>query len=207
MQITWEKKILSWTPGWWELYSQQVGRGWWGRRASNGSLWSIPNPDECGWHKHLHEASRDEWKRSIRPDLHRTRKAQSTTNWTQCHDWAGRSQQKNERIEVFLNMFSMKPETHDGLSSCSSFAERPTETELAANKLVLSEIEHLKSKISDKELDSLREVLNRNADVLSQHKADIGCCNFVESEKEIEEGSVPQREGATRVTQHKSEAY
>ena len=50
-------------------------------------------------------------------------------------------------------------------------------------------------------------MLNRNADVLSKHKADIGYCNFVEHEKEIEEGSVPQREGATRVTQHKSEAY
>ena len=100
----------------------------------------------------------------------------------------------------------MKSETDDGLSSCSNFPERPTEAELAANRPVLPEIEHLKGKISDKELDSLRAVLNRNADVFSKHKADIGCCNFVEHEIEIEEGSVPHREGARRMTPNKSEA-
>ena len=62
-------------------------------------------------------------------------------------------------------LFSMKSETDDGLSICSNFPERPTETELAANKSVLPEIEYLKGKISDKELDSLKAVLNRNADV------------------------------------------
>ena len=103
-------------------------------------------------------------------------------------------------------LFSMKSETDDGLSSCSNFPERPTEAELAANKPVLPEIEHLKGKISDKELDSLRAVLNWNADVFSKHKADIGCCNFVEHEIEIEEGSVPHREGARRMTPNKSEA-
>ena len=103
-------------------------------------------------------------------------------------------------------LFSMKSETDDGLSSCSNFPERPTEAELAANKPVLPEIEHLKGKISDKELDSLRAVLNRNADVFSKHKADIGCCNFVEHEIEIEEGSVPHRKGARRMTPNKSEA-
>ena len=50
-------------------------------------------------------------------------------------------------------LFSMKSETDNGLSSCSNFPERPTEAELAANKPVLPEIEHLKGKISDKELD------------------------------------------------------
>ena len=74
----------------------------------------------------------------------------------------------------------MKSETDEGLSSCSTFPRRPTETELAANKPVLPEIEYLKGKISDKELDSLRAVLSRNADVFSKHKSDIGCCNFVE---------------------------
>ena len=93
-----------------------------------------------------------------------------------------------------------------GLSGCSNFPERPTEAELAANKPVLPEIEHLKGKITDKELDSLRAVLNRSADVFSKHKADIGCCNFVEHEIEIEEGSVPHREGARRMTPNKSEA-
>ena len=103
-------------------------------------------------------------------------------------------------------MFSMKSETNDGLSSCSNFPERPTETELAANKPVQPEIEHLSGKISDKELYSLRAVLSRNADVFSKHKAYIGCCNFVEYEIETEEESVPHREGARRMTPHKSEA-
>ena len=52
----------------------------------------------------------------------------------------------------------MKSETDDWLSSCSNFPEGPTEPELVANKSVPSEIEHLKSKISYKELDSLRAV-------------------------------------------------
>ena len=99
----------------------------------------------------------------------------------------------------------MKSETDDGLPSCSSFPERTTETELASNKTVLPEIVHLKGKSSDKELDSLRVVLNRNGEVFSKHKADIGCCNFVEHEIEIEEGSVPYRKGARRMTPHKSE--
>ena len=72
----------------------------------------------------------------------------------------------------------MKSETDDGLFSCSNFPESPTKTELAANKPILPEIEHLKGKISDKEQDSLRAVLSRNADVFSKHKADIGCCIF-----------------------------
>ena len=103
-------------------------------------------------------------------------------------------------------LFSMKSETDVGLSSCSNFPERPTETELAANKPDLPEIEHLEGKILDKELDSLRAVLNRNADVFSKHKADIGCCNFVEHEIEIEEGSATHREGARRMIPNKSEA-
>ena len=103
-------------------------------------------------------------------------------------------------------LFSINAETDDGFFSCSKFPKRPTETELAANKHVLLEIEHLKGKMSERELDSLRAVLNRNADVFSKHKADIGCCKFVEHEIEIEEGSVPHREGASKMTPHKSEA-
>ena len=71
------------------------------------------------------------------------------------------------------------------LKSFSNFPDRPTDAELA-NKLVLPEIEHQIGKISEKELDSLREVLNQNTDVFSKHKADKGCCNFVEHEIEIE---------------------
>ena len=84
--------------------------------------------------------------------------------------------------------------------------ERPTETKLTSNEPVLPEIEHLTGKLTDKELGSLRVVLNWNADVFSKHKADKGCCNFVEHEIEIEEGSVPHREGAKKMTPHKSEA-
>ena len=73
----------------------------------------------------------------------------------------------------FKKVFSMKTEIDDGLSSCSKFPARPTDIELAVNKPVLPEIEHLKGKISNRELDSLRAVLNRNADVFSKHKADI----------------------------------
>ena len=113
---------------------------------------------------------------------------------------------RTNELKFSRKLFSMKSETDDGLSSCSNFPERPTEKELAANKPILPEIEHLKGKISDKELDSLRAVLSRNADVFSKHKADIGCCNFVEHEIEIEEGSVPHREGARRMTPHESEA-
>ena len=51
------------------------------------------------------------------------------------------------------------------MMGCLFVLERPTEAELAANKTVLPEIEHLKGKISDKELDSIRAVLSRNADV------------------------------------------
>ena len=103
-------------------------------------------------------------------------------------------------LKSFKNVFSMKPETDDGLPSCSNCPEGPPQIKLAVNKPVLPEIEHLKGK----ELDSVRAVLNRNADVFSKHKADIGCRNFVEHELEIEEGSLPQREGARRMTLYKS---
>ena len=42
--------------------------------------------------------------------------------------------------------------------------------------------------------------------MFSKHKADIGCCNFIEHEIEAEEGANPHREGASRMTPHKSEA-
>ena len=60
--------------------------------------------------------------------------------------------------------------------------------------------EHLRGKIGEGDFESLRAVLNRNADVFSKDKADIGCCNFVEHEIELEEGAVPHREGARRMT-------
>ena len=73
---------------------------------------------------------------------------------------------------------SLKSETDDGLSSCSNFPERPTPDELQRDKLVLTEIEHLMGKITDEQLGAIKDVLERNEDVFSKHKAVIGCCNF-----------------------------
>ena len=64
----------------------------------------------------------------------------------------------------------------------------------------------MKGKISVKQLDLLKAVLNRNADVFSKHKADKSCCIFVEHAIEIEQSSVHHRKGARGMTPHKSEA-
>ena len=64
----------------------------------------------------------------------------------------------------------------------------------------------MEAKIGEGEFESLRAILNRNADVFSKHKADIGCCTFVEHKVELEEGDTPHREGARRMKPHKSEA-
>ena len=94
-------------------------------------------------------------------------------------------------IKSIHKVFSMKSETDDGLSSCSNFPERPSSYKLESDK---PEIEHLKGKIGEGDFEKLRDLLNRNADVFSKHKADIGCCNFIEHEIELEEGAVPHRE-------------
>ena len=109
-------------------------------------------------------------------------------------------------LKSIHKLISMKSETRDGLSSCSNFPERPSSNELESDKPVLQEIEHVKGKIGEGDLEKLRDLLNRNADVFSKHKADFGCCNFVEHEIELEEVAVPHREGARRMTPHKSEA-
>ena len=86
-------------------------------------------------------------------------------------------------------MFSMRSETNDGLLSCSNFPERPSSHELESNNPILQETEHLGGKIEEGEFELLRAVLNRNADVFSKHKADNGCCNFIEHEFELEENA------------------
>ena len=114
-----------------------------------------------------------------------------------------------KRIDEFKSikkLFSMKSETDDGMSSCSIFLEPPSSYELESDKPVLPEIEHLRGKIGEGDFESLRGVLNRNADVFSKYKADIGCCNFVEHEIELEEGAIPHMEGARRMMPHKTEA-
>ena len=102
---------------------------------------------------------------------------------------------------------SLKSETDDGLSSCSNFPERPTLDEMQSDKPVLPEIEYLSGKITEEQLEAIKDVLERNEEVFSRHNAEIGCCNFVEHEIELEENAVPHREGARRMTPHKSEAY
>ena len=103
-------------------------------------------------------------------------------------------------------MKSLKPEIDDGLSSCSKFPERPTLEELEMDKPVLPEIEFLRGKVTDEQLEAIMDVLDRNQDVFSRHKPDIGRCNFVEHEIELEESDVPHREGARRMTPNKSDA-
>ena len=110
---------------------------------------------------------------------------------------------RNNELKSIHKLFSMKSDMDDGLSSCSKFPERPSSYELESDQPVLPEI---KGKIGKGDFELLREVLNRNADVFSRHKADIGCCNFVEHKIELEEGAFPHREGARRMTPHKSEA-
>ena len=73
------------------------------------------------------------------------------------------------------------------------------------DKPVLLEIEQLRGKITDEQLEAIKDVLERNEDVFSKHKADIGCCNFVEHEIELEESAVPHRDGARWMTAQKSD--
>ena len=111
---------------------------------------------------------------------------------------------RNNELKSIHKLLSMKSETDDGLSSCSNFPECPSSFELESDKPVLPEKEHLKGKIGEGNFESLRAVLNWNADVFSKHKADIGCCKFFEHENELEEGAVPHGEGARRMTPRKS---
>ena len=64
----------------------------------------------------------------------------------------------------------------------------------------------MRGKIGEGEIESLKAVLSRNADVFTMQKAEIGCFNFIEHEIDLEEGAILHREGAGRMTPHKSEA-
>ena len=72
----------------------------------------------------------------------------------------------------------------DGLSS--NAPERPLSNNLESNKTILLEMEHLIGKIEEGEFEMLKAVLNRNANVFSKRKADIGCCIFAEHEIKLE---------------------
>ena len=83
---------------------------------------------------------------------------------------------------------------------------RPTLKELEMDKPVLPEIKHFRGKVTDEQLEAIKDVLDRKQDVFSKHKADIGCCNLVEHETELAESAVPHREGARRLTPNISDA-
>ena len=64
---------------------------------------------------------------------------------------------------------SLKLETDDGLSSYSNFPERPTLDELQSDKPVLPEMEHLRGKITEEQLEAIKDVIERNKEVFSRH--------------------------------------
>ena len=74
------------------------------------------------------------------------------------------------------------------------------------DKPFLPEIEHLRGKVTDEQLEAIKDLLDRNEDIFLKQKADIGYCNFVEHEIELEELAAPHREGARRMTPNKSDA-
>ena len=82
---------------------------------------------------------------------------------------------------------------------------RASSYKLESDKLVLPAIEHLRGKIGEGEIESLKADLSQNA-VFTKHKAEIGCCNFIEHEIDLEEGAILHREGARRMKHHKLEA-
>ena len=51
---------------------------------------------------------------------------------------------------------SLKSETNDMMSSCSNFPERPTLDEIQIKKPVLPEIEHLRGKMRDEQLEAIK---------------------------------------------------
>ena len=53
------------------------------------------------------------------------------------------------------------------------------------DKPVIQEIEHLRGKVTDEQLEAINDVLDWNQDIFPKYKADIGCCNFVEHEIEL----------------------
>ena len=101
---------------------------------------------------------------------------------------------------------SLNSETDDGLSSSSKLPRRPTLEEMEMDQPVLPELELLRGKVTDEQLEAIKDVLDRNEDVFSKHKADIGCCIFVEHEIELEDSAVPHREWEKRMTPSKSDA-
>ena len=83
---------------------------------------------------------------------------------------------------------SLKSETDDGLSSCSNYPERPTLDEMQIDKPVLPEIEHLRGKLTDEQLEAIKDVLVRNEEVFRdiRQTSAVVIVNCVEHEIELE---------------------
>ena len=77
---------------------------------------------------------------------------------------------------------------------------------LVLYKPVLPEIEHLRGKITNEQLEAIKDVLDSNQNVFLIYMTDIGCCSFVEHEIELDESGLPHRKVARRMTPHKSDA-
>ena len=75
---------------------------------------------------------------------------------------------RTNEFKSINKLFSIKYGTDDGLSSYSNSPERSSSYERESDKPVLPEIEHLKGKLGEGDFESLRAVLNRNADVFSK---------------------------------------
>ena len=101
---------------------------------------------------------------------------------------------------------ALKSETDNLRLSCSNFPKNTHIEKLEMNKLVLLENKYLSGQLTDGQLELIKPVLDGNQDVFSRHKADIGCCNFVEREIELEESAVLHREGARRMSPNKLDA-
>ena len=56
---------------------------------------------------------------------------------------------------------SLKSETDDGLSSCSNFPKTPTLEEMEMDKPVLPEIDHFRGKVTDEQLEAIKDVLEQ----------------------------------------------
>ena len=67
-------------------------------------------------------------------------------------------------------------------------------------------VKSLKSETDDGLSSCLNFPERPTLDEMQSDKADIGCCNFVEREIELEENAIPHMQGATRMTPHKSDA-
>ena len=104
-----------------------------------------------------------------------------------------------EANETFVNekkIILLKSETEDRRWTFELFEfSRKTHTRgHGYGKIVIIRKITLKGKITDEQLEAIKDIENRNQDVFSRHKVVIKCCNFVEiSDRARGTGSTTQR--------------